>query len=324
MLEERVVKVLADWFAEERKRGAKDRTIGIANGALVLLEYFKKRYPLRGEDYTSKGGSQVKGLSGKKGTAIIRRFNPAAPPIGTEAGRTSRGTLLAVRALAERLNAIPEITNLTDQERGQLADVAQRWLVENPFKGYFEQQRLVVTFDPRRSSLANVAAILEVAKERDRAGPVAQHLVGAKLALRYPDRRVDNYSYSTADVQLNRPGDFVVGDTAFHVTMTPSQAVLEKCRDNLNHGYRALLLVPENRREGAAQNAESMGLGDRVAVLSIEAFVGQNVEEIAVFTQAAFETDLRRLLETYNQRVKEVEPDPSLQVEIPGNLGRNT
>jgi hypothetical protein len=40
-------------------------------------------------------------------------------------------------------------------------------------------------------------------------GPVAQYLVGAKLALRFPTEKIGNESYSTADVQLNRPGDFL-------------------------------------------------------------------------------------------------------------------
>ena len=53
---------------------------------------------------------------------------------------------------------------------------------------------------------------------------------------------------------------------------------------------------------------------------SIEEFVGTNVEEIAAFAAPAIRSGLRALLQRYNQRVQAVEPDPSLQIEIPGNL----
>ena len=38
-----------------------------------------------------------------------------------------------------------------------------------------------------------------------------------------------------------RPGDFVVGDTAFHVTVSPMPPVLDKCEANLRNGYRSML-----------------------------------------------------------------------------------
>jgi hypothetical protein len=322
-LEGRLVQVVADWFESERTRHGRTRIIGIANGALVLLEYFRATYPLRPEDYTSRGGTQVKGLSGRRGTDIIRRFRPGAPSIGTEAGRTSRGTIPAIRQLAGRLNDLEdELGSLGAEDRGRLADAMQRWVVENPFAEYFERQKLQPALDVRQTSVFNIAMILSAAQRRNQAGPVAQHLVGAKLALRFPDRDIDNYGYSTADLQLNRPGDFVVADTAFHVTVTPSSGVMDRCRGNVAQGYRTVLLVPESKREGARQMAESEGLSDKVAVLGIEAFVGQNLEEIAGFGQTQFESDLRRLLETYNDRVRRAETDPSLLIEIPDNLAR--
>ena len=318
--EKRLVALVEDWFSKAAK--SRRQTIGIANGGLHLIEYFRRRFPLVEEDYVSSQRSQVRGLSGTSGDRIIARFLPGMRSIGTEAGRTSRGTLPAVQLLAGHLNDLAlQIRSMSDKQRGILADSMQRWIVENPIRAYFERQKLAPALDTRYASPANVAAILAAAAERNQSGQVAQHIVGAKLARRYPDMEIENYSYSTADAPTNRPGDFVVGDTVFHVTMTPSPAVIQKCEKNTRDGYRPLLLVPENKREGALQMTDSMGLGRIVGVMGIEAFVGQNIEEIARFSRAELESQWRRFLEIYNSRVRQVEPDLSLQIEIPANLG---
>jgi hypothetical protein len=313
--------LVKDWFhAHSRGRSI---AIGIANGGLHLLEHFKSAFPLTEGDYTSPGVSQVKGLSGASGDRIVARFLPGMSSIGTEAGRTSRGTLPAVRELAELLNGRADLIQpLNPSEREHVAEAMQRWIVENPIRSYFERKKLSPSLDTRHTSPANIASILAAAKERDQMGQVAQHLVGAKLALRFPKRKIQNYSYSTADVVTGRPGDFLVGSSVFHVTIAPSSAVLEKCMQNIKQGYRPFLLVPEDKRRGTYEMADSLALADVVAVMGIESFVGQNVEEIAEFGQPEFEAELRRLLEIYNERVREVEPDPSLQIDIPDKLGR--
>jgi len=320
-VEAALIALVTDWFRAHT--GERSVAIGIANGGLHLLEHLKHAFPLTEADYTSRGGSQVKGLSGPSGDRIVARFLPGMPSIGTEAGRTSRGTLPAVRELAGLLNGRADLIQaLTSTERDHAAEAMQRWLVENPIRSYFERKKLSPSLDTRHTSPANIASILAAAKERDQMGQVAQHLVGAKLALRFPGRKIQNYSYSTADIATRRRGDFVVRSSVFHVTIAPSPAVLEKCRENIRHGYRPFLLVPEDKRRGAYEMADSLGLADVVTVIGIESFVGQNVEEIAEFAQAEFEAELRRLLEIYNERVREAESDPSLQIDIPDKLGR--
>jgi len=149
---------------------------------------------------------------------------------------------------------------------------------------------------------------------------VAQYLVGAKLECRFPDATVDNLSYSTADQQLGRSGDFLVGDTAFHVTVSPNPGHLERCQTNLRQGHRAFLLVPYSRLEGTRQNVSGTSLNERVSVEAIESFVSQNLEELAHFSSNERREHLRLLLETYNRRVDAVENDKSILVEIPENL----
>ena len=124
--------------------------------------------------------------------------------------------------------------------------------------------------------------INQIARETGKVGPVAQHLVGAKLQLRFPTETISNESYSTADDQLGRPGDFFVGSTVFHVTVAPMPPVFDKCIKNLEDGYRVYLLVPERELSGARYNAENKAPG-KIAVESIESFVGQNIEELSFF-----------------------------------------
>lgn len=53
---------------------------------------------------------------------------------------------------------------------------------------------------------------------------------------------------------------------------------------------------------------------------SIETFVSQNLDELSVFKKDELMSGLRRLLETYNERVDAVETDKSLMIDIPKNL----
>ena len=140
-----------------------------------------------------------------------------------------------------------------------------------------------------------------------------------KLQLRFPDIQISNESYSTADDQLGRPGDFHLGDTAFHVTVAPMPAVYEKCKSNLHEGLRVYLLVPDRSLTGARQNSTLL-LDGKVAVESIESFVSQNIEEISTFSKKRLPEGVRRLLEEYNRRVDEIEVDKSMLIEVPKNL----
>jgi hypothetical protein len=164
-----------------------------------------------------------------------------------------------------------------------------------------------------------IQGLLTLARETGKEGPLAQHLVGAKLALRFPDIEVSNESFSTADDQLGRHGDFYIGDTAFHVTVAPMLGVYERCRRNLEDGLRVYLLVPDRSLAAARQNVDLIIMG-RAAVESIESFVSQNLEELSYFSKSKLVPGFRCLLETYNARVRTAEIDNSLLIEIPRNL----
>ena len=315
---------MASWYKSKTSVRGDINTNVMAVG-MVMLDHMGAVFPLTQEAYISAQGSQVKELGGAKIREILARYGETRP-FRSEGGRTSRGSLVLAREFAALLNesqaATPYLT-ASHAERAFARQLMQRWVVELLQEQYFNRQRIEAELDHRRPMKFAVRMLLQAARDRGgtTAGAVAQHLVGAKLSLRFPDQEISNESYTTADQQTERPGDFLVGDTAIHVTMSPGENVISnRCRANIRAGFRPLVLVPEDRVAAADQLVDNANLEGQVAVNSIENFVGQNIEEIAGFSDEGIKTGLRDLLERYNERVQAVESDPSLKIAIPENL----
>lgn len=315
---------IAAWYEGKTSRRGAINTNVMAVG-MVMIEHMAAAFPLKASTYTSAQQSQVKSLGGRKITEILARHGETRP-FRSEGGRTSRGSLPLAQEFAALLNSSQAADSYTGANAGDQALVRfsiQGWIVKLLREQYFDKERIEAELDHRRPMKFAVNALLQAAGARGgtTAGAVAQHLVGAKLSLRFPDLDISNESYTTADQQTDRPGDFLVGDTAIHVTMSPGENLItNRSRANLHAGFRPLILVPEDRATGARQSVEIANLGGKVAVISIEDFVGTNVEEIATFSDQGIRTGLKDLLVRYNQRVQAVESDPSLQIAIPGNL----
>lgn len=323
-IEEHLGRELDAWLREllgERLTLTHDKRYVVCAG-LAVLEHMKKSFPLRREDYVTSG-AQVR-TSGRFIQEILRRFGEQRQ-IAREGGRTTRGTLAAAEKLVQRLNSHPlaeELTRLSKEERETLLSALQQRIVRL-IQAYFEEcQRIKVDIDPTRPASEAIKAILAAAKEKKLSGAVAQHLVGAKLALRFSGHHIANHPATAADTSTDRPGDFVVGDTVFHVTVAPSLELFEKCAENLRDRYRVKVVVPEDRLAVAEQMADQTGTAGYVEILPLARFVGPNVEEVAEFSTQEVARYFRRLLEIYNQRVEEAETDRSLLIEIPENLAR--
>lgn len=313
-----------DWYEGKRDRGGNINTNVMCVG-LHISVHLSHTSPLRDEDYLTTSQSQVRGAGGTTVRKILASHGEKRP-FTSEAGRTSRRTVDYARQLVDLLNehtSAHALEEAPDEVRQATANRLQSWFVGKIQQDYFNRQRISAELDPSKPTRLAVHALLEAGKNRPGtvAGAVAQHLVGAKLSLRFPNVEVSNENYTTADQQTERPGDFLLGDTAFHVTMSPSQPLFDqRCRANLAEGYRPWVLVPEDRIAAARQLAELSGLIDRTGVQSIEDFVGTNVEEMAHFDGPTIKSGLRNLLERYNERVRAVEPDVSLAIDIPTNL----
>lgn len=289
---------------------------GSIAAALVVLDHLQHNFDLDFHNHIAKGGMQIKGASGTAVAAILKSFGEERP-FAREGGRTNRGGPADVKSLLEAISKL-HLDRLTEEERVHCLREMQAFLVER-VRDFHNRQKIKLTFNPLHSTWHIIYNLLLVASQERKAGYVAQHLVGAKLQLRFPELKISNESASTADMPTNRPGDFLIGHTAFHVTVAPMLPVFEKCRHNISEGYKPFLLVPDGKLLGTRQNAEQT-CNQQISVESIESFVSQNIEEISHFRKDKLGSTVKELIEIYNNRVDEVETDKSLMIEIPSNL----
>lgn len=290
----------------------------VAAVGLVVSEHLRAAFPLTDAVIATPGRGQVSRLGRGTIQQILKRYGEDRLFLA-EGGRTTRGALPAAQDLGARLSAVDGLAELSEEQRTRVSDVLQLWLIER-VREHFNSERIAPDIQVAGTGPEVIAEVLAAARARGKAGAVAQHLVGAKLALRFPDQLVENHSFTTADVQLGRHGDFQVNDTVLHVTVAPSFGHVDKCRQNLNNGFRVVMIVPQDSEAATLQLLALRDVTSRVWVARLEQFVGQNIEELSSFAQRRFSGTIRQLLETYNARVSAVEADVSLLIQIPENL----
>ncbi|MBS1687050.1 MAG: DUF4928 family protein [Bacteroidetes bacterium] len=289
---------------------------GSITTALVVLNRLKEKYDLNFQAHVAKKGTQIKGASGAAVAAILKSFGEERT-FSREGGRTNRGGPAGVQSMLDTLRKLG-LEKMSVTTRNQQIDIMMSYLVDR-VRDYHNRQKIKLTFDPSHSTWHIVHNFLIEAAQEGKAGFVAQHLVGAKLELRFPEIHVSNESGSTADLPTQRPGDFLIGHTAFHVTVAPMNGVFDKCRHNILQGFKPFLLVPDDKLQGTRQLAEEISK-HQIAVESIESFVSQNINELSGFNRDQLAYSFKQLVVIYNRRVDEVETDKSLMIELPSNL----
>ena len=305
-----------NWFWSLSTQEGEGGTNGVIAVSIVVLDRLKTDYDLDFSKHLSDDGMQVKGASGENTQKILARFGEIRPFL-VEGGRTSRGSPRRIQKLLEFLK-IHELETLTLEQRAEIFNQFQVFLVDR-VKDFHNRKKIKIVFNSTMSSVQVIASILNLAKIEKKWGAVAQHLVGAKLQLRFPDFEITNEHVSASDESTSRKGDFMVQSTVFHVTVAPGEKVIEKCRSNINEGYRVYLLVPAERLGMILSQIQDTFEG-KVQLVSIENFISQNVDEIGEFGDKGITRGLIDLLHLYNQRVDAVERDKSFMIEIPNNL----
>jgi Domain of unknown function (DUF4928) len=312
------IEAFHSWYKNLKRYHENFPAKGTVAGALVVLDRLKAAFDLNIDSHTAKGLSQIKGASGAAVKRILARFGETRPFLG-EGGRTNRGLRGDIKGMLDAIAGM-QLDELSSKQRIDVLAQLQGYLVDR-VADFHSQRRLECKYVKSQSAYQFVSAILAAARERGKEGPVAQYLVGAKLALRFPGELVENKSYSTADAPQEKPGDFLLGDTVFHVTVAPMSAVLEKSDRNIGDSLRPWLLVPERLVALFRQEAETY-LHGPFTLSSIEGFVSQNVAELAGFSDELEPVQLLQLLDTYNQRVGEVDLDRTMLIETPVALLR--
>ena len=281
--------------------------------ALIVTQHARKfGLPLDPEKLVTEGGGQVLGAGGDAVQAILKRHG-ITRVLSSQGGRTSRGSLKNMREYVDFLNGLQGKVDL---------DAIEAFWIERVHE-FFAGKPFKIKLDASRSLRMVVRDVIAQAVERQKTAPgmyyggaVLQHLVGAKLDCALGKGHSEHNSFSTADAPGARVGDFLIGDVAVHVTTAPGEAVILKCRDNLNDGYRPILVTLQRGLTVAEGLAVNVGLGDRIDIFEIEQFIALNLYELGKFGADGRKTAIRDVVERYNEIVEEFETDPSLKIEL--------
>lgn len=290
----------------------------IMTSGLIVSRMVRDGLPITDDRFYSEGKSQVKGISGRAVQVILAEYGESRQ-FTSEGGRTSRKTLVIADEFRQALHGVYSNDSTDQVDLSSLASSLESYFTRRVRIDYFDKQRIKLELDASKPVSVVVSDILEAASERnDRpTGAVLQHLIGAKLELRFPDADVGRDRSTTADQQTDREGDFQIGTTAFHVTVSPMEKLIDRCKQNLHSGFRPVILTPTSRLLAARQMAENVGLLDRIGVQSAEDYIGTNIEELSTYDGDEIRRGLSALIFTYNERIQDVESDRSLMINVP-------
>ena len=306
----KLLDALTSFTAEKKFRGK-----GPLSVALIVTEHARKRgLPLRADDLLTEGGGQVLGL-GKGAVQSILAKHGITRILAAEGGRTSRGSLNNMRQCVALLNGLHE-KKLAD------LDAIEGFWIER-VHDFFAGKPFKIRLDASRSLRTVVRDVIAQAEERQKAsqgtyyaGAVLQHLVGAKLDCALGPGHFEHNSFTTADEPGGWAADFRLGDVAIHVTTSPGEHLIGRCRDNLNDGLRPIIVTMQRGLSVAEGLATNQNLADRIDVFEVEQFVALNLYELGKFAATGRATAVTDLVERYNQIVDEIETDPSLRIEF--------
>jgi len=275
----------------------------------------EKRLPIDLESLRTQKEGQVAGLGKSRVQAILKEYG-IDRVLAEEGGRTSRGSLGNASEYAVFLNA------LYKKNSADLLSIEKWWIAR--VLEFFSSKPFTLKFDPSKSLRSIVSDILVQAIKRQKdnpgttyAGTVLQHLVGAKLDLILPEgKRVVHHGANVADSPTSRAGDFVLDGIAIHVTTAPTEALMRKCKANIEAGLRPIVVTISESRAGIESIAKGLGVEDRIDVIEAEQFIATNILEWAQFIEKSQREEVKKLISRYNEIVDLVETDPSLIIQM--------
>jgi len=174
--------------------------------------------------------------------------------------------------------------------------------------------RFIIESEPLEVELKNQTAeatiqdLLLAADGKGKAGDVARYLVGAMLALRFkreipilPAYQSNRRQCAEKDAAL---GSFEIRNAVIEVNVEPvDQTSLKRIADALEKTDKEVWLLTRSERvsgwQNEIENADDID-SQRVIVTSVEAFLGQNITELAEFSGAGKAIQLKSLFDVYN------------------------
>lgn len=305
-----------NWYENQRAQNGSMNT-NVMNAGLIVSRMMADGMPITDDRLYSDGKSQVRGLSGPAIAKILEQHGETRI-FTREGGRTSRGTVFLAAAIRDVLND----TQVSGNDSVDIVDASSQleaFFTKCVRLDYFDKQRITVDIDHTKPLSSVVSDILKAAAERSDkpTGAVLQHLVGAKLQLRFPEEKIGSDRANAADMHTDREGDFQIGTTAFHVTTAPMEKLISRCVENKRAGYRPVILTLESKVQAARQMADNVGMSEQIYVQSAESFIGTNIEEISKYDGDRIRKGLAKLIRTYNNRIEQIEIDKSLMIDEP-------
>lgn len=300
-------KKLLSWL-DSCTRGGQISRNTIAVG-LVVIDHLRVNDTVTKETAFSQGG-ELKGARSGLGT-ILEKYG--VPKKYLKEVTTRQGHQDGQR-LFESFHWGQELLTISSEEKDDiLRDLANN--LTNKAHEWLNRRNLILDIDRRNTPTSWIHLIIENSKAHS-GGIVEQHLIGAKLETRFKEFDIPNFPAHAADVQTSREGDFIIQNNVFHVTASPSRSVIQKCSHNIHIGKMPILLVPYEKETYAKAIAEDEGIADSLMIISIESFIATNIIELATAENKDNFVILQEMVNSYNKRLKEVETDLSLQIEI--------
>ena len=107
-----------------------------------------------------------------------------------------------------------------------------------------------------------------------------------------------------------------IDDVIIHCTTAPTDALLHKCKANLQSGKRPIILTVAKMIGAAEEMAKSLGIDGRVEIMDALQFLSANLYEMSLFQAAQRKTTIEKLTGKYNEIISVHESDASLRIEF--------
>jgi DNA mismatch endonuclease (patch repair protein) len=299
---------ILDQWIDSCTRGGRVSRNTVAIG-IVVLDHLRKSCPVSRDDVISQGG-EVKGARSGLGNILGTYGIPGLylKEVTTRQGHQDGQRLFKQFEWGKKLITLTEIQR--EQVLQELIYILLSYATE-----WLNRQNLKMDIDRRQAPSSWIHMIVENAKQRS-GGVVEQHLIGAKLERRFKGIDIPNHPAHAGDSQTARAGDFEISQLVYHVTVTPSRNIIQKCAENIKVGLHPILLVPSEQENKARILAQDEGIDKELSIISIETFVALNIIELATVENNDFFGVLKEIVTIYNRRLVEVETDLSLQIQV--------